>query len=79
MEMDIFGFGIVKGNCIVVSPFKGSQGNCLQFFRIFLLTISNNQTSNIIDIAGFGCFRTLLLDSGEKKWKVDMAKDWLNW
>ena len=76
MEVDKFGFGIVKGYRIVVSPFKGSPGNCFQFFAIFLLTISNNKADNIIDIAGCGCLGMLLLDSGENESKVDKEKDW---
>ena len=66
MEMDKFGFGVVKGYCIFVSPFKGSPGHWFQFFAIFLLTISNNKAGNIVDIAGCGRLGMLLLDGGEK-------------
>ena len=76
MEMDKFGFGIVQGYCIVVSPFKGSPGNCFQFFAIFLLTISNNKAGNIVDIAGCCCLGMLLLDGDEKESKVDQREDW---
>ena len=78
MEMDKFGFGVVKGYCIVVSPFKGSPGHCFQFFAIFLLTISNNKAGNIVDIAGCGRLGMLLLDGGEKESKVDKEEDWRN-
>ena len=76
MEMDKFGFGIVKGYCIVVSPFNGRPGNCFQFFAIFLLTISNNKAGNIVDIARCGRLGMLLLDIGEKESKVDKKEDW---
>ena len=76
MEMDKFGFGIVKGYCIVVSPFKGGPGHCFQLLAIFLFTVSNNKTGNIIDIAGCGRLRMLLLDSVEMESKVDKEKDW---
>ena len=71
MEMDKFGFGVVKGYCIVVFPFKGSPGHCFQFFAIFHLTISNNTAGNIIDIPGGGRLEMLLLNGGEKESKVD--------
>ena len=76
MEMDEFGFGIVKGYCIVVSPFKGGPGQCFQFLGIFLFTLSNDKTGNIVDIAGCGLLRMLLLVSGEKESKLDKEKDW---
>ena len=76
MEVDKFSFRIVESYCIIVSPFKGSPGNCFQFFAIFLLTVSNNKAGNIVDIAG--CCRPLipLLDTGEKESKIDKEKDW---
>ena len=76
MEMDKFGFGIVKGYRIVVSPFKGSPGHWFQIFAIFLLTISYNKAGNIVDIAGSGRLGMLLLDGGEKESEVDKEKDW---
>ena len=76
MEMDKFVFGIVKGYCIFISPFKGIPGNWFRFFAIFLLTISNNKAGNIVDIAECGRLGMLLLDGGEKESKVDKEKDW---
>ena len=78
MEMDKFSFGIVKGFLILVFPFIASPGNCFQFFAISLLTISNNKAGNIVDIAGCGRLGMLLLDGGEKEWKVDKEEDWQN-
>ena len=78
MEVDEFGFGIVKGYCIVFSPFNGSPGNGFQFFAIFLLTISNNKAGNIVDIAGCGCLGMLSLECREKESKVDQEEDWRN-
>ena len=75
MEMDEFGCGMVKGYCIVVSLFKGGPGHCLQFLAIFLFTISNDKTGNIVDIAGCDRLGMLLLYSGEKESKVDKEKD----
>ena len=76
MEMNKFGFGVVKGYCIVVSPFKRSPRRCFQFFAIFLLIISNNKVGNIVDIAWCGRLGMPLLDGGEKESKVDKEEDW---
>ena len=78
MRMDKFGFGIVKGYGILVSPFKGSPGNYFQFFAIFLLTISNNKAGNNVNIAGCVHLGMLLLDGSEKESKVDKEDDWQN-
>ena len=76
MEVDEFGFGVVKGHCISVPTLKCSSCNCLQVFAILLLTIPNNKTGHIVNVAGCCCSWVLLLDGGEQKPEVNEKEDW---
>ena len=75
IEVDEFGFWVVKGHCISVPPLKRSSCNWLQVFAILLFTIPNNKAGHVIDVAGCCCSWVLLMDGGEQKPEVNEKED----
>ena len=50
MEVDEFGFRVIKSDGIIVSPFESSFGDALKFLAVLLFTFSYDQTCNISSI-----------------------------
>ena len=71
MEVDEFGFRVVKSDGIIASPFESSFGDVLKFLAVLLFTFSYDQTCNIVYVAWCGCFWVFLLNSSEEKSVVD--------
>ena len=75
MKVYEFCLWVIKGNSIVIPPLKGSPGHSFQLSAVLLLAPTNNQTGNVVDVAGGGSVWVFVLDGGEEETKVDKKED----
>ena len=75
MKVYEFCLWVIKGNCIVIPPLKGSPGNSFQLSAVLFLAPANNKTGKVIDVAGGGSVWVFVLNGGEEEAKVDKKED----